>query len=127
MAELILIRGLPGSGKSTIAEDFKPYGYVHYEADMYHMVDGEDKFDITKIKEAHEWCQQMTEDCLRRGNNAIVSNTFTRYQEMVPYFEMAKEFDAHVYIIEAKGKFETVHGVPKETQNDMAQRWESYK
>jgi predicted kinase len=127
MAELIIVRGLPGSGKSTIAEDFKPYGYVHYEADMYHMVDGEYKFDINNIGEAHEWCQAQTEDSLRRGDSVIVSNTFTRYWEMVPYFNLAKKYDAHVSIIEAKGKFDTIHGVPKETQNDMAQRWESYK
>lgn len=33
--ELVLIRGLPGSGKSTMAEVLAQVGYEHFEADMY--------------------------------------------------------------------------------------------
>jgi tRNA uridine 5-carbamoylmethylation protein Kti12 len=33
--KLILIRGLPGSGKSTIAREYVKQGYHHFEADMY--------------------------------------------------------------------------------------------
>ena len=28
--ELLLIRGLPGSGKSTMAKEYAKTGYVHY-------------------------------------------------------------------------------------------------
>ena len=33
--QLALIRGLPGSGKSTIAKSFIPCNFIHLETDMY--------------------------------------------------------------------------------------------
>jgi len=42
--ELFLLRGIPGSGKSTIAESINPNGY-NVEADMYFTVDGEYVFE----------------------------------------------------------------------------------
>lgn len=56
--KLVLIRGLPGSGKSTIARAMA--AYEHYEADMYFEKGGEYCYDASKIKDAHEWCQRET-------------------------------------------------------------------
>ena len=44
---LYLLRGVPGSGKSTVAQNI---GGTHFETDKYFMVDGEYKFDPTKLK-----------------------------------------------------------------------------
>ena len=44
---LFILRGLPGSGKTTLA---KSIGAVHFEADMYFMEGNEYKFDVTKLK-----------------------------------------------------------------------------
>ena len=57
MKTLYLLRGLPGSGKSTLA---KSIGGIHIEADQYFMEDGEYKFDGSKIKLAHNYCQSQT-------------------------------------------------------------------
>lgn len=43
--ELLLIRGLPGSGKTTMAKQYAQIGYVHCEADQYFERDGEYRFD----------------------------------------------------------------------------------
>ena len=56
MKELFLLRGLPGSGKSTLAESL---GNMNIEADEYFMDGDEYKFDASKLKEAHAWCQNV--------------------------------------------------------------------
>jgi ABC-type phosphate/phosphonate transport system ATPase subunit len=80
--ELVLIRGLPGSGKSTMAKDLATQGYLHFEADMFFEVDGHYRYDASRIRDAHSWCQQMTRQALAKGLKVVVSNTFTQLREM---------------------------------------------
>lgn len=51
--ELVLIRGLPGSGKSTMAKVLALVGYQHFEADMFFVRDGTYCYDRSRIREAH--------------------------------------------------------------------------
>ena len=119
--QLILIRGLPGSGKSTLARSLAIIGFEHFEADMYFERDGIYRYDASRIKEAHAWCQKMTREALAAGKRVVVSNTFTRLQEMEPYRSMAEL----VRVVQAKGNWENIHGVPAETIQRMKQRWEA--
>lgn len=124
---LILVRGLPGSGKSTLAEEISSnLDNVHIEADMYFLdEDGKYRFDGTKLKDAHEWCQRNASFSLSLGFSVIVSNTFTQKWEMEPYLKMAEEFNIPVQIIECKGKFGNIHNVPEEAIQKMRERWEN--
>ncbi len=85
MKTLYIVRGVPGSGKSTFA---KTLGGTHFETDNYFMIDGEYKFDFTKIKEAHNWCQSEVSNAMllnyTTGINEkiVVSNTFTQEWEL---------------------------------------------
>ena len=123
MLKLTLIRGLPGSGKSTYAKKLQDENTLHYEADMYFMFSGEYKFDKNLLKAAHIWCKRMTKEGLEQNKNVVVSNTFSEIWEMKPYVELAKKFNAALEIIEMKHKFESVHDVPKETIQKMKRRW----
>lgn len=123
--ELVLIRGLPGSGKSTMARGTMFEDFEHYEADMFFERSGEYCYDASKIREAHEWCQLQTLKALANGKRVVVSNTFTRRFEMEPYFEMCKTFGIKPRVMEATGNWLNVHGVPAEVIEKMRQRWES--
>lgn len=120
MSKIVLIRGLPGSGKTTLAKANYPE-HEHFEADMYHIDDeGNYNFDFSKIKEAHAWCQDSTSLALGHGLDVVVSNTFTQLWEMQPYLKMG----CPVEIIVATGNFENIHNVPTDIIEKMRDRWE---
>jgi predicted kinase len=121
---LYLVRGLPGSGKSTFA---KTLGGIHIEADQYFVdVEGNYNFDGSKIKLAHEWCQDMVYmDMLKEIPKIVVSNTFTQEWEIEPYFELAKKYGYKVFsiIVENRHEGTNVHGVPEEKIEQMKNRF----
>jgi predicted kinase len=123
MKTLILLRGLPGSGKSTFA---KTLGGIHIEADHYFMKDGEYKFDASKLKQAHEHCRTSTEGWMMEGYNIVVSNTFTQEWEMDAYYELAKKYGYRVYSIIVENRHNGVneHGVPADKLEQMKNRFE---
>ena len=125
---LIIIRGVPGSGKSTTARKMKEKNpeYVHIEADMFFMRDGEYVFDASKLGAAHAWCQARTEAELRAGKTVIVSNTFTTIKELRPYFQIAERvLGTYPVVHTCNGVFENVHGVPPEKVKQMRDRFVS--
>lgn len=123
MKELFLLRGLPGAGKSTLAESI---GGMHMEADKYFMYEGKYEFDASKLKEAHAWCQNAVSVWMTNSvPKIVVSNTFTQTWEMDYYFELAKEHGYRVYslVVENRHGGENVHNVPKEKIEEMARRF----
>lgn len=125
MKILYLVRGLPGSGKSTLAKEL---GGVHLEADMYFIRGLGDvyQFDASKLKNAHEWCQMMTETSMMDSKKRIVvSNTFTQEWEMKPYYELAEKYGFVVFslIVENRHGGINEHGVPEETLVKMENRF----
>ena len=122
--ELFLLRGLPGSGKSTLA---KSLGGKHIEADKYFMKDGEYQFDITRLRDAHSWCQTMVGSWMSDGEERIVvSNTFTQEWEMQPYYAMAEGWDYRVFSIIVENRHGGInqHGVPEDKLQTMKDRFE---
>ena len=121
---LYIVRGIPGSGKSTFA---KTLGGQHYEADMFFIdEEGNYKFDVTKIKDAHQWCQSFVKsDMILEYPKIVVSNTSTQEWEMEPYFNLAKEFGYTVFsvVVENRHGGTNQHGVPEDKLQMMKDRF----
>lgn len=131
--QLILIRGLPGSGKSRLAEMFKMFawgaggyqGTIHLEADQWFVRNGVYQFRGNEIPLAHAWCQSQTKaHMLLNYNTIIVSNTFTTEAEKAPYLRMAQEHDYEVLEYLCLNKFPSVHNVPEPTIEKMRKRFQ---
>jgi len=124
MKELYLIRGLPGSGKSTLANRICNQ---HIEADMYHINEnGVYDWKQENAKAAHKWCQDKTEEWMKKRYNVVVSNTFTQEWEMQPYYDLAKQYGYRVYslICENRHGGSNEHNVPQETLEKMKNRFD---
>jgi predicted kinase len=127
---LYIVRGIPGSGKTTFARTLNS---IIVEADQYFM-DGEGnyKFDGSKIKFAHEYCRAQTEAWMQTKGDQVntdritVSNTFTQEWEMEPYFELAKKYGYKVFtiIVENRHGGTNEHNVPEDKLEQMKNRFE---
>lgn len=124
---LYLIRGLPGSGKSTFAKRLAvSLGAAHWEADMYH-VNSEGVYDWKPeaVHRSHQWCQEAARSFMQVGRSVVISNTFTTVKEMKPYLDLAETFgyDVTSLITENRHGNSSIHGVPQETMEKMKQRF----
>lgn len=133
MRNVYLIRGLPGSGKTTLAHELlesDPTGLnsVHCEADAYfHTPEGEYKFDASKLGEAHTQCWMKYLNALQKGVPlVIVSNTFTTNNEMNKYVDMAEHYLYALTVIHMENNHGSIHNVPPDTIDRMARRWEKF-
>lgn len=129
MKTLILLRGLPGSGKSTLAKLLVgEKDYCHKEADMFFVDrEGNYKFEPSKIRDAHAWCQEEIEFAMKLEHSpVVVSNTFTQEWEMQAYYELAAKYDYQVssIIVENRHGGKNVHGVPEDKLQAMKDRFE---
>jgi predicted kinase len=124
---LILVRGLPGSGKSTYAKSYFG-GHIHLEADMY-FIQSDGSYDWTpeRLGKAHSWCFETAKILLNNGYDVVVSNTFTMLKELNPYIELANHTDAQYAVFRMTTEYQSVHNVPNVVIEKMRARFENYE
>lgn len=129
MARILIMRGLPGAGKSTWARRNHPDARI-YSADSFFLdEDGEYRFDGERISEAHAWCLRGFAEILPslEGGSpevVIVDNTAIRAWEISPYYNLARAYGHEVRIVHVSCDTPTahernIHGVPLERIEKM--------
>lgn len=118
MLTLFFLRGLPGSGKSALAELM---GVPFYEADQFQV----GKFDPSKLTQAHDWCYDRTLDSLLHGLSCTVSNTSTAEWEVERYAKLAERMNARFVSLVVENRHEgvSIHDVPEDTMKNMEERF----
>lgn len=133
IGDLILLRGIPGSGKTTLGEVilYSPgsnnTNNVLSADDFFVDENGNYNFDPSKLKEAHNQCQLKCAERMKiQLSKIVVANTFTQDWEMRPYFEMAERYKyrVHTIIVENRHDGKNIHGVPDDKLQVMKDRFE---
>ena len=125
MSKLIIVRGLPGAGKSTFAKAVFPE-LEHVEADQYFMKNGEYNFNKFKLHSAHSYCYNKVLGLLHEGKGVVVSNTFVTRSDIIDYLCIEDLVsDIQIYIFELHTNFGSIHNVPEDTINRMKHRWQN--
>jgi predicted kinase len=145
MKKVVIVRGLPGSGKSTIAQKYKDTFYdscfICSTDDYWMRPDGLYDFNYALLNKSHQWNQQRVEHILREEQNTlfdaviIIDNTNTTFNEMRPYVKLAVKYGYEIEVQEpttwwkrdVEECFErNTHGVPYSTVRKMDERWEDH-
>ncbi len=139
----IIMRGIPGSGKSTVVDIISrscyperggrtlPQDTVTHSTDDLCMVDGEYQFDSELAGERHAQNLQNFKESLEAGVSIVIcDNTNVKFSQYSPYIRAAEAANYRVIIVEMPHPAPVLaaarnsHAVPIETINQMVLDWE---
>jgi predicted kinase len=126
---LFLLRGLPGSGKSTIANALSESGkypvfsvddyFTNQTTDTYHF-----KFDENHL--AYKLCENNTEKSMQGNVSKIfIANTFTLDWEIEPYFKLASKYNYKIFVLTVENYHghKNIHEVSQVQIEKMAEKY----
>ncbi|NXS31905.1 N4BP2 protein, partial [Pomatostomus ruficeps] len=128
---LVLLRGVPGSGKSYLARNLledNPGGII-LSTDDYFYKNGQYYYDPDCLGEAHDWNRKRAKEAFEmRISPIIIDNTNIQAWEMKPYVTLAQQFKYKVMFREPdtwwKFKPKELESVSKEKIKRMLERFE---
>lgn len=107
---LILITGLPGTGKTTLAREYAAkYGALHLNSDLLRRELGlmghyrpEDK------KKVYDALLERAREALSAGKEVVVDSTFFKESIRKPFRTLAAECNARLYWVEVRASERTI-------------------
>jgi predicted kinase len=125
---LIILRGLPGAGKSTLAHILSEDKWPVISIDDFFTdpETGDYRFDFKKNHEAYAQCEARTEEAMKQKREKIfLHNTFTLEWEMEPYFELASKYSYRIFVatVENRHGSGNIHGISEEQLKKMAEKY----
>ncbi|KAG9259932.1 NEDD4-binding protein 2 [Astyanax mexicanus] len=135
---LVLLRGAPGSGKTTLASamlEHNPGGVV-LSTDEYFTRNGTYHYNPDQLGEAHSWNHVRAKEAFEKGYSPIIiDNTNMQCWEMKPYVSLALKHKYRVLFREPETWWKTKprelekrtkHGVTKEKIRRMLEHQDRY-
>lgn len=133
MSELIIIRGMPGSGKSSLANKLVSMGnasgerWHFFETDMYFTLpDGSYYYCKDVLSDAIDWCYLKTAEALQDGCSVVVAGVFTKHNSYSDYVKLAKNTGTKLTVIVTENNHhnKSVHSVPTDVISRMRMNFE---
>lgn len=142
MRKLVIMRGVSGAGKTTMANKILKETHSKGKTGLICSADqffvnpksGEYEFDSKKLGNAHSYCRGKAEAAMWLGTDVvIVDNTNTQKWEFEPYVLLAEEneYDVEEVIVGTLDEQDlkiyanrNTHGVPLDAIRKMARRFQ---
>ena len=128
---VIILRGVSGSGKSTMARELSGETGIIHSTDDYFMQGDKYIFDPKNLHRNHQANLRAFRNSLSQGlSPVIVDNTNTRKWEYENYIKEAEKAGYEVEVISVPHPDPKVaaernsHGVPEDMIRKMIKRWE---
>lgn len=131
--KLIILRGLPGSGKSQTAEKLVGRGIIH-STDSFHMKNGKYVFDVENLEIYHYLNLIASIRSMKKGiSPVIIDNTNIVAAHCELYVKAGKMYGYEIIIIEPSAPWafdveelekRNTHGAPRETIIGMLEQYE---
>jgi len=128
MNALIILRGLPGSGKTTLANLLSENKWPVFSIDSY-FTDPQTKeynFQFDKNHLAYKNCEEQTRQAMQNKTAKIfIDNVFSLDWEIEPYFKLASEFNYSVFVatVENYQGHKNTHKISEEQIQKMAAKY----
>jgi len=113
---LLIVRGLPGSGKSTYVHKNYP-GLFTLETDMFNMVNGQYVWTRSRSIEAILLINKIVKTLMMSSNSPdfALTGVFCTFRSVIDHISNALEYDYDIYVKTLTTDYGNIHNVPSET------------
>ena len=118
---LTIIRGFPGSGKSTRA---KALGCFHVEADMNCIHNGIYEWKEDTVMAGIDFRYKIVESAMKFGCDIVVTGTFPTLSELNVFIDLGKSYGYKVNICKCVDSFDSIHRPPIDFIQKLRDTWE---